>query len=146
MQNCNVTFILSDLLQKRTTPSTVTLQDMRAVNGSYLLRQPVAGVAVKFTEANRIKAGTTLTLEDGDVIRFGLYNSCYRVIHVPLLVATSMIKSPEQVHTSLLVLGASYSRDWSEKCTHLVMDDIQLSAKVSHFDIHSELGNISFIK
>ncbi|XP_018025943.1 nibrin [Hyalella azteca] len=63
-------------------------------------------------------------------LRFGL-TATYRLVLRPLVVATSMLPSAELVLQQLLALGAVFSKDWTENCTHLVMASIKLSAKVA---------------
>lgn len=118
---------------KRNVLSAVELKDVSAKNGTYFKREQDVGDVVEFIETDRLQTGATVILRNGDVVRFGLYNHCYRVVRCPLVVATSMLAAgdTEAVLADLLLLGATFSKDWTDQCTHLVMNFIKLSAKVS---------------
>lgn len=124
-------FIIGKLFQKNNVSSWVELQDMKAVNGTYMKHQPSDINHLRFSEQDRLSSSSTVRLEAGDVIRFGIYDSCYQLVKVPLVVSTSMLPNSDEVLSDLLALGGTFSREWSESCTHLIMENIQLSAKVS---------------
>ncbi|KAF2358434.1 DNA repair Nbs1 C-terminal [Trinorchestia longiramus] len=119
---------------KRGRAATLELKDLNAKNGTYV-RQSSAKRSKDcnvsdLKESHRMQPGSSMQLQHGDVVRFGLYAS-YRVVYSPMVVATSMLPNNEAVLHDLHLLGAVFSKDWSSRCTHLVMNTIKLSAKVA---------------
>ena len=117
--------------QKNCIPSTVQLKDLNSKNGVYV-RHGAGDVKPDFVEKDRLPLGSTVTLANGDAIRFGIYKNCYQLCKKNFLVATSMIKNTGPVLEDLCTIGASFTKTWKDECTHLVMDSIKMSPKVAN--------------
>ncbi|XP_056378286.1 nibrin isoform X2 [Hyla sarda] len=78
-----------------------------------------------------METGSARTLNSGDKITFGVYNSKFRVIYQPLVACSSCLNASEKnsLTQSLLTLGGHVVNYWTEKCTHLVMTSVKVTIK-----------------
>ena len=124
-------FIVTLFFQKKGISSVVSLIELGAINGSYLLRGPIDDPSdIKFTDSNIISKNTSITLNEGDFVRFGINREIYQLCKAPLNVASSMITDNASILKSLLTLGGTFSKSWVCSCTHLIMENLTISPKV----------------
>lgn len=89
------------------------------------------GTAVNSKELSKSEE---TTLNQGDTVAFGRLGSKYKICYEPpMVVATSCVAAPEKerLKTTLKKIGARLQSEWSEKCTHVVMSAIRLTAKTT---------------
>ncbi|XP_069816012.1 nibrin isoform X2 [Dendropsophus ebraccatus] len=84
-----------------------------------------------FINGEKMETGSVKTLNPGDQVTFGVYNSKFRVIYQPLVICSSCLNDSEKssLTQSLLTLGGHIVNNWTEKCTHLVMTSVKVTIK-----------------
>ncbi|XP_040288199.1 nibrin isoform X2 [Bufo bufo] len=84
-----------------------------------------------FINGERMEVSSSRSLNSGDKITFGVYNSKFRVIYEPLVVCSSCLNDSEKttLTQSLLTLGGHLVNNWTQKCTHLVMTSVKVTIK-----------------
>lgn len=112
-----------DNLKNPTTLPTVTLTD-KSKFGTFIIC-PRTKISTK-VEGSR-------TLNNGDQIVFGAQQSIFKLKYKPLVISASMIGTEQKLklQDALLQMGGHIVENWHEKITHLVMDQIKLSIKVT---------------
>lgn len=74
------------------------------------------------------------TLKEGDIVAFGKLGSTFKICYdAPFVVTTSCVEAPDRecLKTTLKKIGARLKSDWSECCTHVVMNSIRLTMKTT---------------
>ncbi|XP_042235734.1 nibrin-like [Homarus americanus] len=74
----------------------------------------------------------TTELVNGDTVRFGMFNSSWRLVYRPLVVTTSTLRpeSKPALAEALLKLGGHLIGEWKDACSYLVMNAVTLTVKV----------------
>uniref|UniRef100_A0A8C6VLI2 Nibrin n=3 Tax=Naja naja TaxID=35670 RepID=A0A8C6VLI2_NAJNA len=78
-----------------------------------------------------VENGNTVTLNTGDRITFGVFESKYRVEYEPLVVCSSCLDVLQKntLNKNILQLGGHVVNEWNEDCTHLVMVLVKVTVK-----------------
>ncbi|KAM3841254.1 nibrin isoform 1-T1 [Vipera latastei] len=84
-----------------------------------------------FVNGEKLHNGSTITLNTGDRITFGVFESKYRVEYEPLVVCSSCLDVSQKniLNKNILQLGGHVVNEWNEDCTHLVMVLVKITVK-----------------
>uniref|UniRef100_A0A8C5RI35 Nibrin n=1 Tax=Laticauda laticaudata TaxID=8630 RepID=A0A8C5RI35_LATLA len=84
-----------------------------------------------FVNGEKLQNGNTITLNTGDRITFGVFESKYRVEYEPLVVCSSCLDVLQKniLNKNILQLGGHVVNEWNEDCTHLVMVLVKVTVK-----------------
>ncbi|XP_014383949.1 PREDICTED: nibrin isoform X1 [Myotis brandtii] len=75
--------------------------------------------------------GLSQTLQTGDRITFGVFESKFRVEYEPLVACSSCldVAGKNALNQAILQLGGLTVNNWTEECTHLVMMSVKVTIK-----------------
>ncbi|NXI83805.1 NBN protein, partial [Rhipidura dahli] len=75
--------------------------------------------------------GTSKSLQSGDRINFGVFESKFRVEYEPLVVCSSCLDVAQKtaLNQDIQQLGGLVVNEWTEECTHLVMVSVKVTVK-----------------
>ncbi|NXO98573.1 NBN protein, partial [Certhia brachydactyla] len=75
--------------------------------------------------------GTSVSLQSGDRINFGVFESKFRVEYEPLVVCSSCLDVDQKnaLNQAIQQLGGVVVNEWTEECTHLVMVSVKVTVK-----------------
>ncbi|NXA16302.1 NBN protein, partial [Sapayoa aenigma] len=75
--------------------------------------------------------GTTVSLQSGDRINFGVFESKFRVEYEPLVVCSSCLDVAQKaaLNQAIQQLGGLVVNEWTKECTHLVMVAVKVTVK-----------------
>ncbi|NWT08227.1 NBN protein, partial [Vireo altiloquus] len=75
--------------------------------------------------------GTSKSLQSGDRINFGVFESKFRVEYEPLVVCSSCLDVTQKtaLNQAIQQLGGLVVNEWTEECTHLVMVSVKVTVK-----------------
>ncbi|KFP29342.1 Nibrin, partial [Colius striatus] len=75
--------------------------------------------------------GTTVSLQSGDRINFGVFESKFRVEYEPLVVCSSCLDVAQKaaLNEAIQQLGGLVVSEWTKECTHLVMVSVKVTVK-----------------
>ncbi|XP_062426513.1 nibrin [Rhea pennata] len=75
--------------------------------------------------------GTSRTLESGDRVNFGVFESKFRVEYESLVVCSSCLDISEKtaLNQAIQQLGGLVTNEWTTECTHLVMVSVKVTVK-----------------
>ncbi|XP_063307338.1 nibrin [Pelobates fuscus] len=84
-----------------------------------------------FINGEKMESSVAKNLESGDKVTFGVFNSKYCVQYDPLVISSSCLAGSEKTSLNefVLLLGGHILGNWTEKCTHLVMNSIKVTIK-----------------
>ncbi|NXJ30557.1 NBN protein, partial [Dicrurus megarhynchus] len=75
--------------------------------------------------------GTSKSLQSGDRINFGVFESKFRVEYEPLVVCSSCLDVAQKtaLNQAIRQLGGLVVNEWTKECTHLVMLSVKVTVK-----------------
>ncbi|NWW74167.1 NBN protein, partial [Climacteris rufus] len=75
--------------------------------------------------------GTSVSLQSGDRINFGVFESKFRVEYEPLVVCSSCLDVAQKtaLNQAIQKLGGLVVNEWTKECTHLVMVSVKVTVK-----------------
>ncbi|KAK4827604.1 hypothetical protein QYF61_019529, partial [Mycteria americana] len=75
--------------------------------------------------------GTSVSLQSGDRINFGVFQSKFRVEYEPLVVCSSCLDVAQKtaLNQAIQQLGGRVVNEWTKECTHLVMVSVKVTVK-----------------
>ncbi|OPJ83637.1 nibrin [Patagioenas fasciata monilis] len=75
--------------------------------------------------------GGSVSLQSGDRINFGVFESKFRVEYEPLVVCSSCLDVAQKsaLHQAIRQLGGLVVDEWTKECTHLVMVSVKVTVK-----------------
>ncbi|KAM6349483.1 nibrin isoform 2-T2 [Podargus strigoides] len=75
--------------------------------------------------------GTSVSLQSGDRINFGVFESKFRVEYEPLVVCSSCLDIAQKtaLNQAIQQLGGLLVNEWTKECTHLVMVSVKVTVK-----------------
>ncbi|XP_039404219.1 nibrin isoform X2 [Corvus cornix cornix] len=75
--------------------------------------------------------GTSKSLQSGDRINFGVFESKFRVEYEPLVVCSSCLDVAQKtaLNQAIHQLGGLIVNEWTKECTHLVMVSVKVTVK-----------------
>ncbi|XP_074997617.1 nibrin isoform X2 [Calonectris borealis] len=75
--------------------------------------------------------GTSVSLQSGDRINFGVFQSKFRVEYEPLVVCSSCLDVAQKtaLNQAIQQLGGRVVNEWTNECTHLVMVSVKVTVK-----------------
>ncbi|NWV25846.1 NBN protein, partial [Origma solitaria] len=75
--------------------------------------------------------GTSVSLQSGDRINFGVFESKFRVEYEPLVVCSSCLDAAQKtaLNQAIQQLGGLVVNEWTKECTHLVMVSVKVTVK-----------------
>ncbi|NXY59428.1 NBN protein, partial [Callaeas wilsoni] len=75
--------------------------------------------------------GTSVSVQSGDRINFGVFESKFRVEYEPLVVCSSCLDADQKnaLNQAIQQLGGLVVNEWTEECTHLVMMSVKVTVK-----------------
>ncbi|NXY91001.1 NBN protein, partial [Alcedo cyanopectus] len=75
--------------------------------------------------------GTSVSLQPGDRINFGVFESKFRVEYEPLVVCSSCLDVAQKtaLNQAIQKLGGLVVNEWTRECTHLVMVSVKVTVK-----------------
>ncbi|NWW88499.1 NBN protein, partial [Rhynochetos jubatus] len=75
--------------------------------------------------------GTSVSLQSGDRINFGVFESKFRVEYESLVVCSSCLDVAQKtaLHQAIQQLGGLVVNEWTRECTHLVMVSVKVTVK-----------------
>ncbi|NWX15614.1 NBN protein, partial [Aegotheles bennettii] len=75
--------------------------------------------------------GTSVSLQSGDRINFGVFESKFRVEYEPLVVCSSCLDTAQKtaLNQAIQQLGGVVVNEWTKECTHLVMVSVKVTVK-----------------
>nr|XP_039254089.1 nibrin-like [Styela clava] len=81
----------------------------------------------------KIKVNKTAILNPGDFIQFGAQQSIFELQHIPLVVTSSSLENDvkQRLKASILQIGGHFVDSWHHGVTHIVVEKIKLSIKVT---------------
>ncbi|MEE6463612.1 hypothetical protein FKM82_005977 [Ascaphus truei] len=84
-----------------------------------------------FINGEKMENSSLRNIRSGDKVTFGVFNSKYRVEYEPLIACSSCLQGSEKtsLNQAILHLGGHVVNNWTEKCTHLVMNSIKVTIK-----------------
>nr|XP_056710366.1 nibrin [Euleptes europaea] len=84
-----------------------------------------------FVNGEKLPSGSSRTLQSGDRITFGVFESKYRVEYEPLVVCSSCLDLSQKsvLNQNILQLGGHVVSEWKEECTHLAMVSVKVTVK-----------------
>ncbi|XP_048363513.1 nibrin isoform X2 [Sphaerodactylus townsendi] len=84
-----------------------------------------------FVNGEKLPNGSSKTLQSGDRITFGVFESKYRVEYEALVVCSSCLELSQKsvLNQNILQLGGHVVNEWKEECTHLVMVSVKFTVK-----------------
>ncbi|KAM7075892.1 nibrin [Molossus nigricans] len=84
-----------------------------------------------FVNKEKMQNGLSQTLQTGDRVAFGVFESKFRVEYEPLVACPSCldVSWKTALHQALLQLGGLTVNSWTEECTHLVMVSVKVTIK-----------------
>lgn len=117
--------------------SVSAVPDNRISDDSYIPLLRLKDLGSKYGTAvnsKELSKSEETTLQQGDTVTFGRLGSKYKICYEPpMVLATSCVAAPEKerLKTILKRIGGRLQSEWSEKCTHVVMSAIRLTAKTT---------------
>ncbi|XP_074538980.1 nibrin [Halichoeres trimaculatus] len=84
-----------------------------------------------FVNSQRLAENTSVNLNSGDEVTFGVFHSKFSVHHLKLLVCSSCLDNDGKASLSqvLLALGGKLVNSWTRDCTHLIMPTAKVTIK-----------------
>ncbi|KAM5313489.1 nibrin isoform 4-T5 [Glossophaga mutica] len=84
-----------------------------------------------FVNEEKMQNGLSLTLQTGDRVTFGVFESKFRVEYEPLVACSSCldVSGKTALNQAILQLGGFTVNSWTEECTHLVMAAVKVTIK-----------------
>ncbi|NWZ39428.1 NBN protein, partial [Brachypodius atriceps] len=75
--------------------------------------------------------GASVSLQSGDRINFGVFESKFRVEYEPLVVCSSCLDVAQKntLNQAIQQLGGLVVNEWTQQCTHLVMISVKVTVK-----------------
>ncbi|NXU84222.1 NBN protein, partial [Xiphorhynchus elegans] len=75
--------------------------------------------------------GSSVSLQSGDRINFGVFESKFRVEYEPLVVCSSCLDVVQKtaLNQAIQQLGGLVVNEWTKECTHLVMVSVKVTVK-----------------
>ncbi|NXB08490.1 NBN protein, partial [Cnemophilus loriae] len=75
--------------------------------------------------------GASVSLQSGDRINFGVFESKFRVEYEPLVVCSSCLDVAQKnaLNQAIQQLGGLVVNEWTKECTHLVMVSVKITVK-----------------
>ncbi|NWZ93014.1 NBN protein, partial [Nesospiza acunhae] len=75
--------------------------------------------------------GASVSLQSGDRINFGVFESKFRVEYEPLIVCSSCLDVAQKnaLNQAIQQLGGLVVNEWTKECTHLVMVSVKVTVK-----------------
>ncbi|NXM57540.1 NBN protein, partial [Illadopsis cleaveri] len=75
--------------------------------------------------------GASVSLQSGDRINFGVFESKFRVEYEPLVVCSSCLDVAQKnaLNQAIQQLGGLVVNEWTNECTHLVMVSVKVTVK-----------------
>ncbi|NXL25069.1 NBN protein, partial [Setophaga kirtlandii] len=75
--------------------------------------------------------GASVSLQSGDRINFGVFESKFRVEYEPLVVCSSCLDVGQKnaLNQAIQQLGGLVVNEWTKECTHLVMVSVKVTVK-----------------
>ncbi|NXG49809.1 NBN protein, partial [Psilopogon haemacephalus] len=75
--------------------------------------------------------GASVSLQSGDRINFGVFESKFRVEYEPLIVCSSCLDVAQKtaLNQAIQQLGGHVVNEWTKKCTHLAMVSVKVTVK-----------------
>ncbi|XP_064247052.1 nibrin isoform X2 [Passer domesticus] len=75
--------------------------------------------------------GASVSLQSGDRINFGVFESKFRVEYEPLVVCSSCLDVAQKnaLNQAIQQLGGLVVNEWTRECTHLVMVSVKVTVK-----------------
>ncbi|KFV64797.1 Nibrin, partial [Dryobates pubescens] len=75
--------------------------------------------------------GASVSLQSGDRINFGVFESKFRVEYEPLIVCSSCLDVAQKtaLNQAIQQLGGHVVNEWTKSCTHLVMVSVKVTVK-----------------
>ncbi|NXO69245.1 NBN protein, partial [Phainopepla nitens] len=75
--------------------------------------------------------GASVSLQSGDRINFGVFESKFRVEYEPLVVCSSCLDVAQKnaLNEAIQQLGGLVVNEWTKECTHLVMVSVKVTVK-----------------
>ncbi|XP_009695886.1 PREDICTED: nibrin, partial [Cariama cristata] len=75
--------------------------------------------------------GTSVSLQSGDRLNFGVFESKFRVEYEPLVVCSSCLDVAQKtaLNQAIQQLGGLVVNEWTKECTHLVMVSVKVTVK-----------------
>ncbi|XP_015910375.1 nibrin isoform X2 [Parasteatoda tepidariorum] len=83
------------------------------------------------TFKNGVRISIEVELQDNDVVKFGQFESEYRVCKLPLVVTTSCldVSGKRTLKKTIHSLGGHFVSEWQPSCSHLVMSEVKVTIK-----------------
>ncbi|GFS47882.1 nibrin [Trichonephila inaurata madagascariensis] len=83
------------------------------------------------TFKNGIRITSEVELQNNDQVKFGQFDSEFRIHNQPLIVTTSCleISAKKSLRKTIHALGGSLISEWQPSCTHLVMTEVKVTVK-----------------
>ncbi|XP_036193416.1 nibrin isoform X5 [Myotis myotis] len=84
-----------------------------------------------FVNEEKMQNGLSHSLQTGDRITFGVFESKFRVEYEPLVACSSCldVAGKNALNQAVLQLGGLTVNNWTEECTHLVMMSVKVTIK-----------------
>ncbi|XP_024422290.1 nibrin isoform X2 [Desmodus rotundus] len=84
-----------------------------------------------FVNEEKMQNGLSRTLQTGDRVTFGVFESKFRVEYEPLVACSSCldVSGKTALNQAILQLGGFTVNNWTEECTHLVMVAVKVTIK-----------------
>ncbi|KAJ1192964.1 hypothetical protein NDU88_002270 [Pleurodeles waltl] len=84
-----------------------------------------------FVNDEKLQNNLPKVLKSGDQVTCGVFHSKFRVEYEPLITCSSCLDGPEKsaLNQALLQLGGHVVNNWTEECTHLVMNSVKVTIK-----------------
>ncbi|KAI9105474.1 hypothetical protein DFS34DRAFT_644286 [Phlyctochytrium arcticum] len=99
----------------------ITLDDGGSKFGTYI-----------HNKGGSYRVASTVSLQAGDEIKFGVNQSVFRLVHQKLVFCCSGLRAKQrgEVQQFANALGAKVMKEWTNECTHLVVETLKVTLKV----------------
>ncbi|XP_069477424.1 nibrin isoform X2 [Ambystoma mexicanum] len=84
-----------------------------------------------FINGEKLLTDSQAVLKSGDQVTCGVFNSKFRVEYEPLVTCSSCLDGPGKsaLNQAVLQLGGHVVNNWTNECTHLVMNSVKVTIK-----------------
>ncbi|KAK5642578.1 hypothetical protein RI129_008745 [Pyrocoelia pectoralis] len=85
-----------------------------------------------FVNETRLKTNASTVLREGYTVKFGMFQSIYKLQTMSVVNTTSGIKSEHktQLKNNMNILGGLMVQNWTEQCNYVTVEEMMLTVKV----------------
>lgn len=121
---CNIVITNDESISRKHAVLTVTKEEITITDAGSRYGT--------FVNEARLKANVSTVLRDGNTVKFGMFQSIYKLQMVSVVNTTSGIKSEHktQLKNNMTVVGGLMLQNWTEQCNYVTVEEMMLTVKV----------------